>query len=278
VFPVLAISTAALAPITYYSFLKGVVPAASGPTNVTGLSAWTAGTPYRVDVTNAPNLPGASAHLGQIANNQAVDSAAGFVLASGIGTASFSVAPGYADAYQGEVQFIDYPPGLTRTVSFAKRFAGGGATQALDLTPGVLPQLATLTVTGTTRAVVTWTSTGSLAATDGGAVSVTWSKPVDGGFDAGMWTFIVPPDALTLTLPELPAALAAIGPDASSSALTPSAAFVESDLLAGYDAARTQAGAFGLVDVLMGLSLNGLKSPALPAAGTLRITAITPGG
>jgi hypothetical protein len=279
VFPVLALSTASLAAITYYSFLKGVAPAASGATNVAGLSAWTAGTTYRVDVTNAPNLPGASARLGQIANNQAFASTApGFVLASGIGTANFTVAPGYADAYQGEVQFTDYPPLLTRTVSFAKRFAGGGATQALDLTPGVLPQLASLTVTGTTRAVVTWTATSSLAATDGGAVSVTWSQPIDGGFDVVTWTFIVPPDTLTLTLPALPVALAAFAPDATSSVLTPSVAFVESDLLAGYDAARTQAGAFGLSSVALGFWLNGLKSPALPAAGTLRITAIAPGG
>jgi hypothetical protein len=279
VFPVLAISTAALAPITYYSFLKGVAPAASGATNVAGLSAWAAGTPYSVNVTNAPNLPGASAHLGQIANNQSAASAApGFVLAAGAGTASFSVAPGYADAYQGEVQFTDYPPGFLRTVSFAKRVATGGAMQALDLTPGVLPQLASLTVTGTTRAVVTWTATSSLAATDGGAVSVTWMQPYDGGSEAITWTFIVPPDALTLTLPELPAALAAFAPDPAAPVLTPSVAFVESDLLPSYDAVRLQAGAFGLGNAPTGMLSAGLKSPALPAAGTLRITAIAPGG
>jgi hypothetical protein len=281
VFPVLATSIGGtLAPIRNYSFLKGVAPAASGVTTVSGMSAWAAGTAYDLNVTNAPNLPGASAHLGQIVNNQAAAFPAetALVLAAGAGTANFKVAPGYADAYQGEVQFIDFAiPSRQRVVSFAKRVPAGGAAEALDLTPGLLPQLTSLAVTGTTRASVTWSAASSLAVADSGVVSVTWTQPTDGGTETIAWTFIVPPDALTLTLPELPGPLAAFAPDASSVFAVPAAAFFESDLIPGYDAVRAQAAAFGLATVPMP-ALTPLASPALPAAGTLRITALSLGG
>jgi hypothetical protein len=271
------------AGITYYSFLKGITPAASGTTNVTGLSAWTksadAMVPYQVDVTNAPSLPGAGAYIGEIANGQAATGGGGIDLTAGAATATFNVLAGYADAYQGEMQFADTLPDFQgRFVSFARRFAPGATTHALDLAQGVLPQLSTLTLTGTTRAVVTWTATGSLAVADSGVVNIPFDQPYDGGTDRITWTFIVPPDALTLTLPELPAPLAAFAPTANATFGQMTAAFFESDLLPGYDAVRAQAGAYGLTQVPTVSSASGgaMASPALPAPGTLRITAITP--
>jgi hypothetical protein len=278
VFPVRCEVTAA--GITYYSFLKGVAPAASGTTNVAGLSAWSTSTvPYQVDVTNAPSLPGAGAFIGEIANGQATTGGGGIVLTAGAATATFNVLAGYADAYQAEIQFADTLPNYQgRFVSFARRFAGGTTTHALDLTQGVLPQLSTLTLTGTTRAVVTWTATGSLAVADSGVVNIPWDQPYDGGTDRITWTFIVPPDALSLTLPELPAPLAAFAPTADATFRQLTAAFFESDLLPGYDAVRAQAGVYGLTQVptVSSVSGSGMASPALPAPGTLRITAVTP--
>jgi hypothetical protein len=266
----------------YFSFKKDITPAASGGTIVSGLSSWTLGAPFTLDVTNAPTVPGATAYayLGQIANLQSASfgSESAFTLVGGAGTASFSVATGYADAYQGDVQFVDYDvPSNIRVLSVSKRIAAPASAQALDLAPGVLPQLTGINVTGTTRAVVAWTAAASLATTDSGVVSVTWSQPIDGGSAENVeWTFIVPPDTLTLTLPQLPGQFSAFAPDASSAFELPSVGFFESDLIPSYDVVRAQAGAFGLTRVPV--SLSRAQVPALPANGTLRITAMAPGG
>jgi hypothetical protein len=268
----------------YFSFKKDITPAASGGTTVSGLSSWALGTPFTLDVTNAPTVPGtnANAYLGQIANLQSASfgSEGALTLAGGAGTATFSVATGYADAYQGDVEFVDYPSGLgyIRVLSFSKRIAAPASAQTLDLAPGVLPQLTGITRTGTTRAVVAWTAAASLATTDSGVVSVTWSQPIDGGSAENVeWTFIVPPDTLTLTLPQLPGQFSAFAPDASSAFAPPSIGFFESDLVPSYDVVRAQAAAFGLTRVPLG-AFSTAQVPALPANGTLRITAMAPGG
>lgn len=269
----------------YFSFKKGNAPSASGTTTVTGLSAWATGTTFALNVTNAPNIAQASvnAYLGQIASNQsaAQSPTSGFSLNGGAGSAFFSVAGGYADAYQGEVQYTSYQGSYQQVLSFSKRIAGGaGVTaQALDLAPGVLPTLLTLVTSnvGGARPTITWTASASLATTDSGVVTLPFLQPIDAGYDNVEWTFIVPPGTLSVTAPQLPAQLAAFQPGSTTILQPPSAAFFESDLIAGYDAVRQQAAASGLAKVPVGSFSNAI-TPALPANGTLRITAITYGG
>ncbi len=266
----------------YYSFKKANALAASGTTNVSGLSAWTLGTAFTMDVSNAPNGGNANAVLGQIANNQSYATSPdnAFSLMAGAGTANFTTATGYPDAFQGEVQFTSFiAGGYSQTTTFAKRIASGVATQALDLSAGLLPGLtAPVTSQASARPVISWTATASLAGTDSGVVDISFLQPVDGGGNENVeWTFIVPPGTLSVTAPQLPAQLAAFQPSAASVLGTPNVAFFESDLIASYDVVRQQAGAFGLTRVPVG-SFSNIQSPALPAPGTLRITAVTPGG
>jgi hypothetical protein len=75
----------------------------------------------------------------------------------------------------------------------------------------------------------------------------------------------------------LPAQLAAYTPASGAFLGQPSLAFFESDLLPSYDVVRAQAAAFGLARVPTS-GFSNLQAPALPANGTLRITAISPGG
>ena len=265
----------------YYSFKKGVALAASGTTNVSGLSPWAAGAAFTMNVTNAPAGSNVSAVLGQIANNQSyATSDNSFTLNAGAGTASFTTATGYPDAFQGELQYTSFiAGGYQQTVTFAKRIAGGVSMQALDLGGGLLPGLtSTMTSQPGARPVITWTAAASLAAADSGVVTLAFLQPVDGGGNENIdWTFIVPPGTLTVTAPQLPAQLAAFQPSAASILDTPKVAFFESDLIPSYDFVRQQAGAFGLARVPLGAFSN-VQSPALPASGTLRITAIAPGG
>ncbi len=265
----------------YFSFKKQNALAASGTTNVSGLSAWATGAAFSMGVMNAPNLPGPSAVLGQIANDQSYATSPdnSFALAAGMGNANFSTATGYADAFQGEVQFTSYAAGFQQTVTFAKRVASNNQTELLDLGGGLLPALtgATATPAGA-RPVVAWTAAASLSSADSGVLELMFQQPVDGAPNESIdWTFIVPPGTLTVTAPQLPAQLVAFQPSAASILNTPAVAFFESDLIPSYDFVRQQAGAFGLTRVPLGAFTN-LQSPALPAAGTLRITAIAPGG
>jgi hypothetical protein len=270
---------------SYFSFKKDVAPAASGTTTVSGMTPWAIGTAYTMNVTNAPNLPGVQASLGQIANNQSsfpTASESNLVLAAGAGTAAFVVASGgYADAYQGDVQFVSYPAGYQQVLSFSKRF-GAGTTQTLDMTAGVLPALTSTAVDNTApaRPVFSWTAASTLDATNGdsGVVTTVFTQPLAvTGSEQIEWTFIVPPGTLAVTAPELPASLVAFTPRAASTVPKPAVAFFESDLVSGYDFVRAHAGQFGLTRVPIGI-FSGATIPALPAVGTLRITALAEGG
>jgi hypothetical protein len=264
---------------SYFSFKKDITPAASGTTTVIGMSAWAVGTAYTVNVTNAPNLTGVQATLGQIANNQSFSTApnSNLALVAGAGTAAFAVATGYADAYQADVQFVSFPAGYQLTRSFSKRFAAG-TTQTLDMTAGVLPDLLTVTAdtSAPARPVLAWTAGAALTGADSGVVTTAFTQPIAaGGNEVVEWTFIVPPGTLTVTAPALPVSLAAFAPSAASIMHQPSVAFFESDLIPSYDFVRGHAGAFGLVKQPIGI-FSGALIPALPATGTLRITALAP--
>ena len=265
---------------SYFSFKKDITPAASGTTAVSGMTPWAVGTPYTVNVTNAPDLTGVQATLGQIANNQSFGTApdTNLALVAGAGTASFTVASGYADGYQGDVQFVSFFATYQQVRSFSKRF-GAGATQTLDLTAGVLPDLLTVLadVTAPSRPVITWTAGATLTGTDSGVATMTFTQPIAaGGSEEIAWTFLVPPGTLTVTAPALPASLADFAPSAASTVHAPAVAFFESDLVSGYDFVRAHADGFGLGKVPIGV-FSGARIPGLPAAGTLRITALKGG-
>jgi hypothetical protein len=266
---------------SYFSFKKDVTPAASGTTTVTGMSSWTIGSPYTLNVTNAPSITGAQATLGQIANNQSFTSAPNttLTLVGGAGTASFVVATGYADAYQGDVQFVNFPSGYQQVQSFSKRFAAG-TTQTIDLAAGVLPAILSSATDATVpaRPVLMWLTEAALTGTDSGVVTLTFGQPTaGGGLDYVDWSFVVPPGTVSVTAPALPASLAAFTPSAASSTNVPTVAFFESDLIPSYDFVRTHAAALGLTRVPIGI-FSGAQIPALPAVGTLRITALGQGG
>jgi len=266
---------------TYYSFKKDITPAASGTTTISGMSPWAVGTAYTLNVTNAPNLTGVQASLGQIANNQSFGTApqTNLTLTAGAGTAPFVVATGYADAYQGDVQFVNFFGGYQQVRSFSKRFPAG-TTQTLDMTAGVLPDLLTVIADNSApaRPVLTWTAGAALTGADSGVATMTFTQPIAGGGSEQIaWTFLVPPGTLSVTAPELPASLAAFAPSAASTMGPPGVAFFESDLVSGYDFVRAHADAFGLGKVPIGI-FSGATIPGLPAVGTLRITALQGGG
>lgn len=268
---------------SYFSFKKDVTPAASGTTTVSGMSSWAVGTAYTLNVTNAPDLTGVQAALGHIANNQsfAVAPETNLALVAGAGAAQFVVATGYADAYQADIQFVNFPGGYHRVQSFSKRFAAAAASpQTVDLTAGVLPALLTVVAdtTSPARPMLGWTASAALTAADSGVVTASYTQPIaGGGTEEVEWTFIVPPDAMNVTAPALPASLAAFAPSAASTMHTPTVAFFESDLIPSYDFVRAHAAELGLTRVPIGI-FSTATIPALPAAGTLRITALATGG
>jgi hypothetical protein len=187
------------------------------------------------------------------------------------GNVVFKVAPQFADTFQIGLLGVPASAPAGAQVLVGRRTAPRAAF-GIDFAQA-LPAIATLTSDlGTPRRPkLSWTSAASLAAADGGAVSLTWSA---GGQKHG-WTLVVPPSATagTVTAPALPNDASAWAfPDANGAVDGLDAIFAESDALAGYAELRAAAA----------ITLPSVHDPArlsdavLPQNGSLRATELRP--
>jgi hypothetical protein len=223
----------------HFAYKKGVAPAAGGgTTTVTGLTDWTPATPFVLEVINAPAVVSLDAILGQIAEGQSFSDNERLGIADGGGLTTFALAPGYAEGLQAEVSISRQTPmGPFAARSYAMRVDAGVSGLTLDLAEGFLPAIESLTIDQTTliRPVASWTSAAPLTSAVGGVLMLPWS--------GGSWIFVLPPDRLTLTAPELPSELAAWFPDTVQ---MPGVGFF--DGFSSYDEVRATASPQGLTD------------------------------
>ena len=269
------------APLAY-AFAKGL-PA--GPTDGGAGSAtagpWVVPTDATVTAKNLPADSNVNALLFEIADNLAIENPTGSstALVADAATATFKVAPGFADAYQFAVRVRPFATfGASQTV--AKRGAVATSTD-VDLA-ALLPTLESADITTTTslRPQVDWTTVGgaTLNATDGGSVFISWYNSVSE--TNGAWTIIVAPGTKTVKAPALPASLSAWAPRSADEAgqgasfNSPTVLFVEGDIVPDYDAFRSAAAL-----VLPSAEVNDRDLRAfLPATGTFKLTSFTPPG
>lgn len=256
----------------YFSYQKGTALAADGgTTTVAAMPSWSPGEPFTLHLKGAAGSSYPATTLGLIAEGQAfaMSSATLVTLDGGSGTATFAVAPGYAEALQPELYRHDVVTGgLSQVTSFAQRIAPGASTATLDVGGGMLPVLLTFTMdtASPARPVATWTAQSPLTSAVGGALELYW--------DLGRWTFVVPPETLTLTAPALPATLAALEPTAKPA--WHSVAFFATDLMTSYAEFRAEASPLGLAATPYP-DLN-MVAPPLAKNGTIRVTSLFPGG
>ncbi len=190
---------------------------------------------------------------------------------------SFEVHPGVAANGQYEV---NYREDLSSGVAFraiAGRSASGGS-PSIDVAQ-MMPALTAADVDAgvPARPAVTWASSTPVTA-DGLFVRVRWwESPTDGGpYVSGHWTMVVPPQTQVIQAPQLPPALAAYAPSATSSVnQTPTLVFVDSSLLPGYRELRQVSASVGPSQNMYEDRPGGGLVPILPADGTLKLTAVT---
>jgi hypothetical protein len=235
-----ALPTAPLA----YAFAKGKAagPLDGGASSTTA-GPWVVPTDTTVTAKNLPTESNVYALLFEIADNLGIENPTGSPpnLVTGAATATFKVAPGFADAYQFAVRVRPFANfGSSQTI--AKRGPAATSTD-VDLA-ALLPTLDSATVDTTTslRPKVDWTTVGGAPALP--ASLSTWApRSAD---DAGQGAFLNSPTVL----------------------------FVEGDIVPDYNAFRRQAGV-----VLPAAEVSDRDVRAvLPAAGTFKLTSFTQPG
>jgi hypothetical protein len=245
-----------------FAFKKGIVPVQGGTASVTGLSSWaTAFGSFSVGGINLPRA--AECTLMEIADEVALTQN-GLVNPD---PAKFRTLPGYADAFQSELELRGNGGILTAVTFVTTRTPPpiDGAAQTFDATT-LLPALtgAKADTTDIARPRITWTASGSLATTIGAFARVSYLLTRDGGQpEQGGWSFVAPPGVTSIDAPVLPASLAAWVPNVTFVNVD-ALGFMGSDLVPSYDAFRarylTYTSAFQLYRFIV---------PLLPAAGTL---------
>ena len=191
-------------------------------------------------------------------------------------TATFTSVP-VADGRQAEALTERYSAAGLSVVGTAARTAAAVLDGGLSLEFG--DRLPALSGTGLdagseARPFVSWTSTGSLAGTDGTYVVLSWSEPLDAGKAYGSWTLLVPPTASSVQTPALPAGFRG-APSTLSEFFNPTPAVVslEASFIPGYAKLRSVG---GLLTPPSELAAGGtLVLPALPQNGTVRYSAFT---
>jgi len=250
--------------------------------------------PWETDLTNqtlvAENLPSSAAPYGsysEIASNVATPTTVSF--SPDAGFLAFAGHPGFAAAVQSEVGASLGNNGIYSTTAIATRgpFVGDSGTTidfstALPLITWVNQDAGFPTsdaaIPPSAQPSASWgTDAGSLASVSGVVVQFSWYNYGDGagGQTYGTWTVVAAPTATSVTAPALPPELAewGLGPNASLYP-TPIVIAVQSASLPTYTAFRSQ---FAALPVTAAFSnqTNGPIIPALPAAGTLKLTAVT---
>lgn len=264
--PLLAANDDTGTPLTY-AFKKNVPPPADGGVvNVDGLTAWAAPSTFTVTVQNKPGVLGLNVSLLQIANGVATPNYTAFAL-DGADEAKFKVAPGYADAYQATATAPGTAIGANRRLG--ARVAGSMTATVFDFQQA-LPELESATVDAVDplRPSLSWAANATLAGSDGGLVTTTYSYPDQGTV---RWTLVVPPGATTgsVKAPALPAAAAVDflpAADAGGSWGNTSAIFAEAEAVADYKAFRRLNGIIR--------AARGTGKGYLPANGAFKTTEI----
>jgi hypothetical protein len=242
-----------------FAFNKGEPAPAANQTRAVQLPVWAAPQTTLVKATNAP----VGTELG--ASFAVVTEGAVFVADDGTGSlgeggVTYRWAQGFPDATSVRVKAD--ANGSSRWLA---RRAAPTATADFDFA-SALPQITAVEATGAPRADVKITAAGSLASTDGGFVTLDWSRLDNNeNFLRFRWTFVVPPATTTFKVPALPAALGGLAPSGTSTSAA--AGFFESDGVPGYAQTRT------LPTPLFGAPPQvDDGSEALPVNGTLRAT------
>lgn len=257
---------------TGYSFMKGVATPTMDAT-YSGLGAWQTnfGT-FQLAISNLDaNDDRLRMQVLQIADGQARDEARSPAPNGGAATQAFQTIPNFAEGLQSEA-FVGYiQAGRDHLRTISKRVAPTATSEALDLSQ-LLPHIDTITLDESTlsRPLVTWTSTGSLAQTDGGIARLQWMEDVDGGTVNHTWSFVVPPGTMSVRGPVLPSGLTSWAPAVAGATTPELVGFVESTLVNDYKQLRTS---FPVYFGAMRGSYNTRTGPIMPVNGTTRLTA-----
>lgn len=258
-----------------YSFKKGntVTAPDGGTTPITGLPAWATAGSVQLTATNAGT---AAVDLGYAEIADGIGYAVGRSVMPMGGTAShtFDTYGGFADAAQYEVTRIGALVGpYDPVVSIVKRASAPAAPQSIDLSQA-LPAMTMLTsdTTNGARPKVTIALAGAPTGADALLVSMSWfGLNPEAGMTSGRWLIVAPPSTTTVTAPELPTALAALGPSLEMSFDAPSAAIFDSDQVPGYDQLRA---GFAVLPRPETIQASAAGIPTLPSNGTLRVSAM----
>lgn len=241
-----------------FTFKRGEPSPAMNANRDVLLPIWAAPATIAVTATNTGPEAAISGEVTQISDGAPVvvgQNPTGDFLGAG---ASFRYANGFAEALQVKVRSE-----LDSSTQLVLRRAAPSDKATVDFATA-LPRLTGLTATGATRPDVTVTSAGSLASSDGGFVSLRWSKLTGGeNFIDFSWSFVLPPATTSFKAPALPAELAALAPPAESAS---GAGFFESDAVQGY--AQLKAAIVPVSGIPPYFDERGV----LPTNGTTRIT------
>jgi hypothetical protein len=288
-FPVLVVASggadAGNAVLGYASQANNTLVTDGGPNAVSVGGSWAMGTTAsQLTALNWPDasvLYGGELAIGQVSGGVLLPSANIDILsASG---PSQPLASTLYSAYGDSIQAEAYVFGENFSITdIATRGPLDGGAVALDMSQ-VLPLIDTATVDSTTdpgRPSVTYVAeAGSLAGADGAIVVLNWGGTTDAGATVqSTWTIVAPPTATTLNTPALPGTVAGWGPFPGASFGTPLVAVIEATFLGGYAQVRTNVSALAPTTTLIDGYPHSALLPALPADGTLRLTAYTVNG
>lgn len=187
----------------------------------------------------------------------------------GSGGVVHPIAANFAEAYQSLVVAEKTPanPRIAKGILRRDISAATSPSFTYDLTQ-TLPFLTSATVAGATpaRSDITITPEASLAAADGGLVSLEWTL-VSGVSQNRNWTFVIPASTTTFKIPALPADATTYVPAANVAVA--SVAFFDASQLTGY----AQLKSLPLPEIGELPLISDVTRP-LPATGSVKITAL----
>ena len=270
---VLAQATDANANLIGYAFAKAqALPPPDAGAATSALGPWLLPSTIGVIAQNTPTGDTFTISLTEIANDLPFPNQTGRPARLQTLPTAFSVAPGFADAYQ-----IGVSVGSGTTLGAVHGFGARIAPAASTTVPYVsaLPVIDSVTLASTdiTRPQLDWTTAGnvSLATADGGVVMLTWFDRLE---NIGTWSFVVPPGSKGVTAPAMPPALATslphgqMGTTPPSTFDTPSVTFAESDAIADYGAFRAAVG----VALPLDATPTSSPLPVVPVNGKYELT------